>query len=54
MKAKLNANEVITTLMFDYIVTYFLSYLVYGPLMDPLGHGFPSPVWFPNPCFSPS
>jgi len=41
MKAKLNANEVITTLMFDYIVAYFLSYLVYGPLMDPLGHGFP-------------
>ena len=41
MKAKLNANEVITTLMFDYIVGYFLSFLVYGPMMDPQGHGFP-------------
>jgi simple sugar transport system permease protein len=41
MKAKLNANEVITTLMFDYIVGYFLSFLVYGPMMDPKGHGFP-------------
>ncbi|MGD1820167.1 MAG: ABC transporter permease [Pleomorphochaeta sp.] len=40
-KAKLNANEVITTLMFDYIIALFLSYLVYGPLMDPDGHNFP-------------
>jgi simple sugar transport system permease protein len=40
-KAKLNANEVITTLMFDYIIAFFLSYLVYGPLMDPEGHNFP-------------
>jgi len=40
-KAKLNANEVITTLMFDYIIAFFLSYLVYGPLMDPDGHNFP-------------
>ena len=40
-KAKLNANEVITTLMFDYIIAFFLSFLVYGPLMDPDGHNFP-------------
>lgn len=40
-KAKLNANEVITTLMFDYIIALFLSFLVYGPLMDPDGHNFP-------------
>lgn len=40
-KAKLNANEVITTLMFDYIIGFLLSFLVYGPLMDPEGHNFP-------------
>ncbi len=41
IKAKLNANEVITTLMMDYIIAYLLSYLVYGPMMDPDGFGFP-------------
>lgn len=53
MKAKLNANEVITTLMFDYIVAYFLSYLVYGPLMDPLGHGFPQSRLIPKTMLFP-
>ena len=47
MKAKLNANEVITTLMFDYLIALLLSYLVYGPLMDPNGHGFPQTALVP-------
>jgi simple sugar transport system permease protein len=37
LKTKFNANEVITTLMFNYIATYFLAFLVYGPMMDPNG-----------------
>ena len=37
LKTRFNANEVITTLMLNYIATYFLAYLVYGPLMDPNG-----------------
>ena len=41
MRAKFNANEVITTLMLNYIATYLLSWLIRGPLMDPNGHGFP-------------
>ena len=41
LKARFNANEVITTLMFDYIMLYMLSYLLRGPLIDPDGHGFP-------------
>ena len=41
LKTKFNANEVITTLMLNYIASYFLMYLVYGPMMDPEGHGFP-------------
>ena len=41
LRAKFNANEVITTLMMNYIAIYFLSYLVKGPMMDPAGHGFP-------------
>jgi general nucleoside transport system permease protein len=34
LKAYLQANEVITTTMLNYIAVYFLSYLVHGPLMD--------------------
>lgn len=40
-KAKFNANEVITTLMLNYIALYLLEWLVKGPMMDPNGHGFP-------------
>ncbi len=41
LKAKFNANEVITTLMLNYIASFILAYLVYGPMMDPNGFGFP-------------
>ena len=41
LKARFNANEVITTLMLDYIATFLLAYLVYGPMMDPNGFGYP-------------
>jgi simple sugar transport system permease protein len=41
LKARFNANEVITTPMLDYIATYLLAYLVYGPMMDPNGFGYP-------------
>lgn len=37
LKVKFNANEVITTLMLNYIATCFLSFLMYGPMMDPDG-----------------
>ncbi len=35
LKAKLNVNEIITTLMLNSIVTYFVLYWVSGPLKDP-------------------
>ena len=41
LRTKFNANEVITTLMMNYIIIYLLSYLVKGPMMDPAGFGFP-------------
>ncbi len=37
LKIRFNANEVITTLMLNYIADYFLEFLVYGPMMDPAG-----------------
>jgi len=48
LKAKLNANEVITTLMLDYIMLYILSYMVNGPMMDPEGFGFPQTPILPE------
>ena len=41
LKVRFNANEVITTFMLNYIATFFLAFLVYGPMIDPLGGDFP-------------
>ncbi len=35
LKARFNANEVITTLMLNYIAKYLLLYLINGPMQDP-------------------
>lgn len=56
LKNRFNANEVITTLMLNYIATYLLAFLVYGPMMDPDGGGFPQSKVLPDvyhlPLFS--
>lgn len=49
LKVRLNANEIITTLMLNYIGILFLDYLVYGPWKDPVSFGFPM-----TPAFSES
>jgi general nucleoside transport system permease protein len=41
LKARAQANEVITTSMLNYIAIYLLAYLVHGPMMDPAGFNFP-------------
>lgn len=48
LKVKFNANEVITTLMLNYVATYLLAYLVYGPMKDPAGFDFPQTPLIPN------
>ena len=40
LKAVQGVNEVITTLLLNYVAQYFISYLVTGPMMEP---GAPSP-----------
>lgn len=40
-RARFNANEVITTLMLNYVAVYLLGWLIRGPMIDPKGHGFP-------------
>lgn len=41
LKAFWDVNEVITTLLLNYIALFFLKYLMYGPWRDPTSHGFP-------------
>ena len=41
LKAYLNANEVITTSMLNYIAAYLTAFLVNGPMKDPQGFNFP-------------
>ena len=48
LKLKINVNEIIVTLMLNYIGILFLEYLVYGPWKDPASFGFPI-----TPEFSP-
>lgn len=46
-KVRLGVNEIITTLMFNYIGTLLLGYLVFGPWKDPGGMGFPMTAEYP-------
>lgn len=40
-KAKMGTNETIFTLMMNYVAIKFVTYLQYGPWMDPAANGFP-------------
>ena len=44
----MKANEIIVSLMMNYIAILFLDYLVYGRWKDPESYGFPM-----TPVFSP-
>lgn len=48
LKNVLNINEIITTLMFNYIAISVLEYFVFGPWRDPSGFGFPVTRAFPD------
>ncbi len=41
MKLVWEVNEVISTLLLNYIALYILKYLMYGPWRNPTSHGFP-------------
>jgi general nucleoside transport system permease protein len=41
LRTRFNANEILTSLMLNYIALLWLSYLVYGPWRDPAGFNFP-------------
>ncbi|MCU0832181.1 MAG: ABC transporter permease [Rhizobiaceae bacterium] len=41
MKMRFGVDEVVTTLLLNFIVLLFVSYLLEGPLKDPMGMGWP-------------
>ena len=53
LKAKWEANEIITTLMLNYVAIHFCDYLVYGPWKDPKGMGFPLTKQFEQTAWLP-
>jgi simple sugar transport system permease protein len=41
LKVYWDVNEVISTLLLNYVALYILQYFMYGPWRDPRSHGFP-------------
>ncbi|MBA4325929.1 MAG: ABC transporter permease, partial [Rhodobacter sp.] len=41
LKTRLGVDEVVTTLLLNFIMLLFVSYLLEGPMKDPLGMGWP-------------
>ncbi len=53
LRAFLQVNETITTLMMNYIAVLWVSYLYNGPWRDPEGYGFPGTAQFPQSAWLP-
>ena len=49
LKAKIQVNEIITTLMLNYVAVHLVEFMVFGPWKDPTSFGFPM-----TPVFSPA
>lgn len=47
-RAYLGVNEIITTLMLNYVAILWVQYLVFGPWRDPQGFNFPLSAPFPE------
>lgn len=48
LRARMNTNEILVTLMLTYVATLFLSLLVHGPWRDPEGFNYPQTALLPN------
>jgi simple sugar transport system permease protein len=53
LRARWQVNEIITTLMLNYVGILWVSYLVYGPWRDPKGLNFPLTAQFPDAALLP-
>ncbi|MEM1976981.1 MAG: ABC transporter permease [Nitrososphaerota archaeon] len=48
LKARLGVNEILPTLMLNYVAMLVVEFLVHGPWRDPKGYGFPLSIPFPD------
>lgn len=48
LKAKYNVNEILTTLLLNYVALIYMEHLFYGPWRDPAGFGFPGTAQLPE------
>ncbi len=48
LKVKLNCNEIITTLLLNYVAILWVAHFIYGPWKDPVSFGFPMTAQFPD------
>jgi general nucleoside transport system permease protein len=46
LKTRFNASEILVSLMLVYIAQLLVSWLVFGPIRDPMGFNFPQTVMF--------
>ncbi len=53
LRAFIGVNEVVVTLMMNYIAIQWTEYLYYGPWKDPKGYGFPGTAEFPKAAWLP-
>lgn len=53
LKATIGVNEILTTLMMNYIAILMVEYLYLGPWRDPEGYGFPGTALFPEAAWLP-
>jgi ABC-type uncharacterized transport system permease subunit len=53
LKVRLKVDEVLTTLMLNYVAILFAEHLYYGPWRDPQGFGFPGTPPFPDSAWLP-
>ncbi len=53
MRAYLGVNEILSTLMLNYIAIHWVDYLVYGPWKGAQSHNFPITATFPKAAILP-
>jgi general nucleoside transport system permease protein len=47
LKAVWNVNEILTTLLLNYVALFYMEHLFFGPWRDPQGYGFPGTAIIP-------
>lgn len=53
LRARMNTNEILVTLMLTYIATLLLSWFVHGPWRDPAGFNYPQTALLPMSAMFP-